>query len=180
MTPRNPAAPGATELQQQAAHPAPPQHAVYDELFYHINFLGRKAAEKEQRGEDAKELRGFYKKQAKLDEKQDAALARVAADVARDLDLMDRKAAKVIKKFRADVQAMNLQPGQMPPSPPEELKAMQQERDAAVLRGRDTLRARLGEQGFARLDAYAQQYIAPRITSTKFDRPRPENPSRPR
>ncbi len=75
---------------------------------------------------------------------------------------------------------MDIKPGQRPPDPPAELKAMQEERDALVMGALDGLRANLGGEAFGRLDQYIQQHIAPRMTTTRVDRPRPENPNRPR
>jgi hypothetical protein len=169
---------GATSTPQQS-QPAPPE-ATYDELFYHVNFLKKKAVEKDQHGEDSTLLHTFYKRQAKLKDKQNDALNKVAADVEREVSALDKKAENIIRQFRATVQGMRLKPGEALPDPPEELKAMEQERSAVILRARDALRTSLGEQGFAQLDSYVQQNIAPKIRTMRLDRPRPNNPNRPR
>lgn len=166
----------AEETRQRAV----PAHAVYNEFFYHVNFLKQKADKEEQAGKDAAMLRTFYKRQAKLDDAQLQLLDRAAAGLGRRLEQMDRRAQQLIERFRADVQALELAPGQTPPAPPAELKAMQAERDALVLRARDELRAALGEEAFGRLDGYVRQHIAPRMSAERFDRPRPDNPNRPR
>ncbi|HEV7890820.1 MAG TPA: hypothetical protein VGP08_09285 [Pyrinomonadaceae bacterium] len=172
-----PGKPGAT--QQAAAHPVP-ENAVYNEFFYHVNFLRKKADKEEKGGKDARQLRAFYKRQAKLDDAQNDKVSKAASDLEHKLDLMDAKARKVIDKFRADVQAMDIKPGQKMPDPPAQLKTMQAERDALVMSAKESLRANLGDEAFGRLDQYVRQNIAPKMTAQRFDRPRPDNPNRPR
>lgn len=172
-----PGKPAAT--QPQASQPAP-EHAVYNEFFYHVNFLRKKADKEEKGGKEAAQLRAFYKRQAKLDDAQNEKLSKAASDLERQLDLIDAKARKVIDKFRAGVKAMDIKPGQKMPEPPAQLKTMQAERDALVMRAKENLRANLGDEAFGRLDQYVRQNIAPRMTAQRFDRPRPENPNRPR
>ena len=169
--------PAAATQQPQRQVPA---HAVYNEFFFHVNFLRKKAAKEEAAGKEAGALRSFYKRQAKLDDAQNLTVDKAAADLERELDRVDQKIARVIEKFRADVQAMEIKPGQRPPDPPVGLKAMQEERDALVMRALDGLRASLGGEAFGRLDQYIQQHIAPRMSAARVDRPRPENPNRPR
>ena len=172
------AAAAPTKVQQQP--PTVPEHAVYNEFFFHVNFLRKKAAKEEASGKESAQLRNFYKRQAKLDDKQNALIDKAAADLERELEAMDQKADKIIKKFRADVQAMDIKPGQRPPDPPGVLKTMQAERDALIVRAREGLHASLGAEAFGRLDQYVQQNIAPRMKAERLDRPRPENPNRPR
>lgn len=165
--------------EQPPQRPVPP-HAVYNEFFFHVNFLRKKAAKEEADGKDAKPLRSFYKRQAELDDAQNLLVDKAAADLERELERVDKKVAKIIEKFRADVQAMEIAPGQRPPDPPAELRGMQEERDALVMSALEGLRANLGGEAFGRLDRYIQQHIAPRMTALRVDRPRPENPNRPR
>lgn len=172
--------PSPNRAADETAPRSVPAHAVFNEFFYHVSFLKKQAEKEEKAGKDAAALRSFYKRQAKLDDAQQRHLDQTASKLARELERMDEKAQKLIKQFRAEVQAMHIAPGQMPPAPPEELKAMQAERNASVLRSRDELRDALGEEAFGRLDRYVQQNIATRMMAERFDRPRPENPNRPR
>lgn len=174
-----PGKPAATSAQTQQTRPVP-ENAVYNEFFYHVNFLRKKAAKEEKAGKEAGQLRAFYKRQAKLDDAQNEKLSKAASDLERELDLMDAKARKVIDKFRADVKALDIKPGEKMPEPPAQLKTMQAERDALVMRAKENLRANLGDEAFGRLDQYVRQNIAPRMTAQRFDRPRPDNPNRPR
>lgn len=160
--------------------PAVPEHAVYNELFYHVNFLKKKADKEQQAGRDASVLRSFYKRQAKLDDAQSDLLEMTARGLARDAEVLDRQAEKIIKKFRSDVQKIVLKLGDRLPEPPAVLKTMQAERDSLVMRARDSLRAGLGEEAFQRLDQYVQENIARKMTAERLDRPRPANPNRPR
>lgn len=175
-----PGRPAGAQTQAQPSQRPVPAHAVYNEFFFHVNFLRKKAAKEVAAGKDAGALRSFYKRQAALDDAQNMLIDKAAAELERELERVDRKISKVIEKFRADVQAMEIKPGQRPPDPPAELKGMQAERDALVMRALDGLRASLGGEAFGRLDQYIQQHIAPRMTAMRFDRPRPENPNRPR
>lgn len=156
--------------------PETPQHAVYRQLFRHFVFLKEKAAEKEQRGEDGSSFRGFHKRKAGLDEKQAEALDRIATETDDSVTKLDERAKKITDKIRAQYPEGKLPPGQQPPPFPEELKAMQKQRNETILRGRDRLREALGEQEFQRFDDYVQQNVASRMKPINFDRPRPTFP----
>lgn len=149
------------------------QFAVYRQLFRHFVFLKEKAAEKEQRGEDSSSLRNFYKRQAKLDDKQVLTLDQVATETDDAVRKLDEKAKKITDKIRAKYPEGKLPKGEQPPPLPEELKVMQKQRTAIILHGRDRLRESLGEQEFQRFDEYVQQNIASRMKPINFNRPRP-------
>jgi hypothetical protein len=166
----------ASAPQSPQAAPEIPQYAVYRELFRHFVFLKEKAAEKEKRGEDGSAFRGFYKRKARLDEKQMAALDLIAGETDDAVTKLDQKAKKITDKIRAQYPDGKLPRGQQPPAFPEELKAMQKQRNETILRGRDRLREALGEQEFRRFDEYVQQNVASRMKPVNFDRPRPALP----
>ncbi len=66
----------------------------------------------------------------------------------------------VIETFSAQYPNRVAPKGQKLPEPPPELKVMQAERNAIVLRGRDRLRAALGEQEFARFHDFVLRRFA--------------------
>ncbi|HEX8501371.1 MAG TPA: hypothetical protein VF659_12385 [Pyrinomonadaceae bacterium] len=175
-----PAAPAAAAPQRPEGAPEIPQFAVYRQLFRHLVFLKEKAAEKEQRGENGASLRGFYRQKAKLDEQQAAALDRIATETDAAVTKLDERAKKITDRIRAQYPEGKLPAGQQPPPFPEELKAMQKQRNETILRGRDRLREALGAQEFERFDQYVQQNVTSRMKPLKFDHPRPELPGAPR
>jgi hypothetical protein len=159
--------------------PEIPQYAVYRQLFRHFVFLKEKAAEKEGRGEDGSSLRAFYKRKAHLDDKQTEALDRIATETDDAVTKLDEKAKKITDKIRAQYPDGKLPRGQQPPPFPEELKAMQKQRNETILRGRGRLREALGAQEFQRFDEYVQQNVASRMKPIDFDRARPALPGGP-
>jgi hypothetical protein len=169
----------AAAPQNPQGAPEIPQFAVYRELFRHFVFLKEKAAEKEKRGEDGSAFRGFYKRKAGLDEKQVAALDLIASETDDAVTKLDERAKKITDKIRAKYPEGKLPRGQQPPAFPEELKAMQKQRNETILRGRDRLRDALGVQEFQRFDEYVQQNVASRMKPINFGRPRPAFPDGP-
>lgn len=166
----------AAASQNPQGAPEIPQHVVYRELFRHFVFLKEKAAEKEQGGADGSSLRGFYKRKARLDEKQAEALDRIATETDDAVMKLDERGKKITDKIRAQYPEGKLARGQQPPPFPEELKAMQKQRNELILRGRERLREALGAQEFQRFDGYVQQEVASRMKPINFDRPRPAFP----
>ena len=140
-----------------------PEQVVYDELFFNVNFLKNKADDLDRHGKDSSGVRGIYKKEAKLNSRESDKLFEIAANCKHDTDALDERAKEIITEFRARIQAMKFGPGQRPPPPPDELKTMQQERDATVLNARDQLRQAFGEQSFARFNEYVKHSVKPRI-----------------
>jgi hypothetical protein len=174
------ASPNAAISKHPEGTPEIPQFAVYRQLFRHFVFLKEKAAEKEQRGEDGSSLRAFYKREARLDEKQAEQLDRIATETDNAVTKLDERAKKITDKIRAQYPEGKLPRGQQPPPFPEELKAMQKQRNETILRGRDRLREALGAQEFQRFDEYVQQNVMNRMKPINFDRPRPAFPDGPR
>jgi hypothetical protein len=142
-----------------------PQHIVYDELFYEVAFFKGEADKLDRQGKDSSGLRSIYKKEAKLDERRNALLFEIASDCERDVEALDMRAKEIITAFRARVQAMNIGPGETPPPAPEELKAIQEERNATILRARDRLREGFGDEEFGRFTEFVNRSIKPRITT---------------
>jgi|GEM_PF-2444724 len=151
-----------------------PEHIVYEELFYNVNFLKKKAEEIDRQGKDSSGLRSTYKKEAKLNDRENDSLFEIASNCQRDVDEMDKRAKQVITAFRSAVASMEIKAGQTPPPPPEELKTMQQERDGTILRARDQLRMIFGQEGFQRFDDYVQHSIKPRIRTVPLKQLRKE------
>ena len=131
----------------------PPEHVVYRFFFHHLMALKDRAAEVERRGGDGKALRGYYKDRAKLSDAQARGLEQIAADCEREVAQLDAKAKAIITAFRARATAQAAAGKPLPELPPE-LKAMQQQRDSAILHSRERLRHALGDEGFRQLDHF--------------------------
>lgn len=157
---QQPAQQNAAPVQQDGAIP---QHIVYDELFYEVAFFKGEAEKLDREGKDSSGLKSIYKKEAKLDERQNALLFEIASNCERDVEALDRRAKQIITAFRARVAAMHIEPGETPPPAPEELKTIQEERNAAILRARDQLHESFGDEGFARFTQFVNRSIKPRI-----------------
>lgn len=153
-----------------------PQHIIYDELFYEVAFFKGEADKLDREGKDSSGLRSLYKREAKLDERQNALLFEIASDCERDVEALDSRAKQIITAFRARVQAMKIGPGETPPPAPEELKAIGEERDATILRARDRLRQSLGDEEFGRFAEFVNKRIKPRIRTVPLRHSEGEQP----
>jgi hypothetical protein len=168
-------------LQQQAAQ-APqalvPEHVIYWHIFHHHNFLNRKADEAQRMGrdEEATRLRGFYKREAKLDDGQDAALGQIALEVENEVEALDAQAKRLIDAFRARHPGGALKQGEAMPPPPRELAALQERRNAAVIRARDRLKSVLGDPAFDEFQGFVREKVVPQIKPKSFDSLRPAAP----
>lgn len=130
-----------------------PEHVFYEQVFTLLRSLG-----------NARD----YKEQAKLTDRETNSLERIADECLRQVKEQDAKAHVIIAKYRAT--AENLQPDESLPAPPPELKELQDERNAIILRHRKELRAAFGGDKFAKFDEAARRNIrigiVPAQTST--------------
>jgi hypothetical protein len=139
---------------------AAPEYALYRSFFHQIDFLKRKADELDQKGKDGSGARTLIKRQTGLSDAQMQAVEEIVADCQKEVTQQDAKAMAVGQAYRERLQNSPTPNGYLP-APPPELQAMQQERNAILLRARDRIRATLSEQDFARLDAFVKQHGAP-------------------
>ena len=73
------------------------------------------------------------------------------------------RAKPLIAAYKAQYPGGQVPHGQIPGPPPAELRKLSEERDASVLRARDRLRARFGDDEFKRFDNFVKTKIAPNI-----------------
>ena len=130
-------------------HTAVPEHVIYQHLFHHVFLMGERAG---------------YKSQAGLTDEQARLLSEVAAEGEREVQQVDARAKVIIDAFRARYPGGRVPSGEVPPPPPAEIRALQAERNAAILRARDRLRAAFGEQEFSRFSEFVRNRVAPNIT----------------
>ncbi|HWS99996.1 MAG TPA: hypothetical protein VN256_07100 [Pyrinomonadaceae bacterium] len=156
-----------------------PQFAVYRQLFHHYAALKAKADEMERQGKNGAHLRSFYKRQAKLEDKQDKVLDKIASAVDAEVAKLDRQARKIINDERARHPLGKIARGQTPPQPPAELRDLAARRTQLILQGKKDLENAFGGPEFKRFDEFVQQHIAKRMKPVRFDRGRPEFPGAP-
>ena len=156
-----------------------PQFAVYRQLFHHYAALKAKADEDERNGKSGAHLRSFYKRQAKLEDKQDRILDKIASQVDAEVAKLDKQARKLINDQRALHPLGKIPAGQTPPEPPAELRALSAKRTQTILQGKKELADAFGGPEFKRFDEFVQEHIAKRMKPVRFDRERPEFPDAP-
>ncbi len=167
----NPSAMATQQFAGQTQEPGAqiPDTVTYRQLFRHVDFVKQKAAEKEQKGEDGSSLRAFYKRQAKLSDKQARDLDEIAAECNAAVEKLDKKAKKLVDDFRAKHPGGKLAEGEVPPAPPAELGLLQEERNNTIMQAREKLRASFGEQEFQRFSEYVKRGIVPNIKPVKMN-----------
>jgi hypothetical protein len=129
-------------------------------LFHHLVFLKQKADEIERQGKGKSALLSRFQEDAKLTPAQFQQLYLIAADCEQKVAEQDTKAKAIIDAMRARYPDGKIPEGETPPPVPPELLAMQQERDAIVLRARGQLQQALGVKAFASFDTFVQSRVA--------------------
>jgi hypothetical protein len=164
-----------TKPQAQAPQASPlPRAVLYWLMFQHIKTLNSMAEKLEAENKDGRPYRDHYKINAKLDDMQMVQLNQIVEDCYRDVSEMDRRAKALIDEARARVPGGKLEPGQIPPSPPAQLKEMQKERDAMVEGAYNRLRETFGMKEFERFNKFVNEKVAPQVKAlTRDDHVRP-------
>jgi hypothetical protein len=170
---------GAVALNGRASHPPQPQpspqqsrripdHVTYRMLLHNVYLFNQKAEANELQGkrESAGAFRRAFQHEAELSDEQARMLNEIAADCEREVREQDAKARVIIDARRAAYPGGRIPPGGKPLPPSPELEAMQQERNAIILRARDRLRQALGEQEWGRFQEFIHQRVASNITIT--------------
>jgi hypothetical protein len=168
--------PADNDSSAQAQADEVPEYVVYGMLFREVNEFGKKAKEKEKRGENASALRNFHRDKAGLDERQSKALEKIAADCQSEVEVLDRKARKIILDARAQHPGGLLAKGEPLPAPPAELKNLNEHRVKTILKARDFLRASFGEGEFQRFDKLSKKEAAEKTRPAQFARPKMKAP----
>jgi hypothetical protein len=164
---------GGGNLSDQQSVTAP-EHVIYGLLFREVAAFKKAARDKESKGQDGSVLRKHHKEHLNLSDDEDAALARIAEETDADVRKTDKEARKLIDKERARHPDGKLKEGEALPAPPEALGTLQQKREARVLKGRDDLRAAVGEAEFKRLDEFIRRDITGKMKPVQVD-PHPEH-----
>lgn len=155
------AAPITQKITQQTG--SLPEYVPYMFLFDHHGSNLRKAVKLELQSKDATFFRSMFKNQIGLSDEKSAVLDQVTRDCEQELVVQDAKAQRVISKFKARYRDGIVPPGETVSAPPPELSALQQERNAIILRARDRLHGAFGEGEFARFDSFIRGRFASRV-----------------
>lgn len=140
-----------------------PEHVVYRHFFHHIVVLQEQAEEIRRQGDDGSSLRSYYRREASLNEDQERILNEIALECEREVEEQDARAQVIIDAFRARYPGGGVPLGETLPPPSPELREMQAERNAIILRARDRLRTAFGEQDFNRFEEFVQNRVTPNI-----------------
>ena len=156
----------APQTQTQTASPQDqevPVHVVYDQMFRHIKELNKKADDEARQGRDGEHFRTLYKRLARLDDPQSQALDRIARNVDREIEPLNKKAVEIIRNIRERHPDGKLAQGELPPAPPAELRALSEQRKQVILQAREELRGSIGDEAFQKFDEFVKERIKPGI-----------------
>lgn len=87
------------------------QQDIYDHMFQDYAALKSTADKVEREGKNGQGLRTYYKRQAKLTDKEADQLDKIAADAMRERAKIDDKVQKIVDEVRARVPGGRLKPG---------------------------------------------------------------------
>ena len=132
-----------------------PEHVIYRHVFHHAYILRERAE---------------YRRQANLSEEQERVLLEIAIECEQEVQQQDARAKIIIDAYRARYPGGRVPTGETPPPPPAELRTLQTERNAIILRARDRLRTAFSEQEFERFNEFVRRRVAPNITSSPPNR----------
>jgi len=149
-----PASGTRAQVNKQQATPqnALPEHGAYE-------FLFRRAVRFKQSTIKAGQplaLDSMLQREAGLSDNQIRVLDEIATTCVQEIAALDQRARVIVNQLRSRFPGRVVPRGE-PLLPPAELEALQQQRDATILRGRATLLQAFGEQEFNRFDRFVQE-----------------------
>jgi hypothetical protein len=105
-------------------------------------------------------LRTYYQKQVGLSAPEAAIVKQIAAANVAAVKQLDDRAQQIIRETRARHPNGRLAKGESPPSPPQELAQLEQQRDNVTNTHIENLKAALSTSVFKQLDDYLQTRFA--------------------
>ena len=145
-------------VRQESAIADLPDHVAYEFYFLRVAVLYTKASVKERDGNSGENLRAKITKPAGLDVAQGGELHKVALQCLSEARELDLRARSIIRQCRSKFHQGKLGARQEPPALPPELAALQSQRNAIFLHGRDLLHNELGDK-FAEFDRFLRTTI---------------------
>jgi hypothetical protein len=135
-----------------------PDHVAYEFYFLRVAVLYSKESAKERDGNSGENLRAKITKPAGLDAAQGGELHKVALQCLSEARGLDLRVRSIIRQCRSKLHQGKLGARQEPPALPPELAALQSQRNAIFLHGRDLLHNELGDK-FAEFDRFVRTTI---------------------
>lgn len=157
-----------TQIDAKAYTRAPERHVVYDMLFKQVMDMNQKAATERASGQSVatfQTMRQSFKRYLNLTDAQDMILDNIAADCAREADLIDQQAKEIISSFWAKYPPGTVFTEENRPKAPKELEELQDKHDDVVLKYRDQLRQQLGDTGFENFESALYRNFGSKITT---------------
>jgi hypothetical protein len=151
------------------SNPNVPEHVVYSFLFRQQDFMRKKAAEAESRGEDSSFFRQYYQREAKLDDRQAAMLSEIATQCELDVKAIEAEAKLIIDRVRAERANAPVKPNKLSPPPSPELLVLQKRRDNVILQARNQLERALGPSSFTEFQKFVRDKVASHIKPKSTD-----------
>ena len=152
-----------------------PLSHLYWHFLLHQNHLDKEAAAREKQEKDGKWLRSYHKQRLGFNDAQFGLVREAATKMEADLRKIDDEAQSIITADRASHPRVLLNPNDLPPIPPRLLQ-LRDERETAIQRAADNLRANLGNENGAKLDKYLETEFAPNVRIQYVGPPRPHIP----
>jgi hypothetical protein len=142
-----------------------PEHVAYSFLFNRLIMVKQKVTKSTNPTATGLIVRTSIEQEAGLEDAQIRALDSIAFSCMQQVREQDERAGRVIAAFRARYPQRRIPPGESLPPPPAELRFMQVERNAIILRAQSQLREAIGEQAFNRLNDVVRRRIVGNIQS---------------
>ena len=157
---------------------AVPDHIVYRYFLGHVNHLELKSQELAKQGQNADDMRDYYKKKLGLTDTEATQLKKIASDLESETGVQDSKAKAFITKERAKFPGGKLPSKDALPTVPQELIKMQQEKDKTIKKFMAQSKGALSKSASERVDNFLTQEFVKNISVQGVDIPRSHDPKK--
>jgi hypothetical protein len=145
---------------------------LYWHFLIHQNHLDRAAILRQQQGKDGSWLHDYYQRRLGFTAAEFQPVRQTASRLEAELNDIDTKVQSVVKAARAAHPRVLKSPRDLPPVPPQ-LYELREQHEAVIAREVARLKAALGTERTARLEAFLQNEFAPNVTHHVLNPPRP-------
>jgi hypothetical protein len=139
-----------------------PDEILYFILFNHLVGLQEQSEKARTMGKSFDHLKVF-REEANLDVSQSVFLFQNAQDCLDALKPIDDRARQIIQDARTKFPTGEISSPENLPPPPSELKQLQEEKNAVVVRYRNAIKSYLGDLKFLELEQFVKQKISPNV-----------------
>jgi hypothetical protein len=151
--------------------PLPLSH-LYWHFLIHQDHLDRAAVLRQKQGKDGSWLHDYYQRRLGFNDAEFRPVRQTALRLEAELNDIDAKVKSVVKAARAAHPRVLKSPRDLPPLPPE-LYELREQHEAAIAREVARLKAALGVERTAKLEAFLRNDFAPNVTHHVLNPPRP-------